>query len=116
MMDNIYLLSDADITTRISSKLKELRLRQNISRQALSDSSGVSISSIARIEDGEIKSFDSFLRIIRTLGKFDILMPLLQEEEISPKEYFELMHSTNTKLRKRASKSNKTNQTEASEW
>jgi len=49
------MLSDAEIIKRISVKLKELRLKQNISRQDVSASSGVSMSSIARIEDGEIK-------------------------------------------------------------
>lgn len=62
-MDNINMLSDAEITKRISVRLKELRLKQNISRQDISASSGVSVSSVVRMEDGEIKSFESFLRI-----------------------------------------------------
>lgn len=110
------MLSDVEVTKRISVKLKELRLKQNISRQDLSASSGVSVSSIARIEDGEIKSFDSFLRILRTLGKIDVLLPLLEEEEISPNEYFKLVHSAKAKQRKRASKSNTNNQQVESEW
>lgn len=61
--DIINMLSDAEITKRISVRLKELRLKQNISRQDISASSGVSVSSVVRMEDGEIKSFESFLRI-----------------------------------------------------
>lgn len=110
------MLSDAEITRRISEKLKELRLKQNISRQDLSVSSEVSVSSIARMEDGEIKSFESFLRILRTLGRIDVLLPLLEEEEISPNEYFKLVHSAKTRQRKRASKSNAHKQQEVSEW
>lgn len=110
------MLSDADIIRSISVRLKELRLKQNVSRQDLSASSGVSVSSIARMEDGEIKSFESFLRIIRTLGKMEVFMPLLQEEEISPNEYYRLTHSTKTKQRKRASKSIHAKQQEDSEW
>lgn len=117
MIDNINMLSDAEITKRISEKLKELRLKQNISRQDLSISSEVSVSSIVRMEDGEIKSFESFLRILRTLGKIDVLLPLIEEEEISPNEYFKLVQSAKTKQRKRASKSNaNNNQQEVSEW
>jgi len=63
------MMSDTEIVERISARLKELRLKQNISRQNLAVSSGVSVSSIVRMEEGEIKSFESFLRIIRTLGK-----------------------------------------------
>lgn len=70
-MDNINMLSNTEITRRISEKQKELRLKQNISRQDLSASTEVSVSSIARMEDGEIKSFESFLRILRTLDRID---------------------------------------------
>ena len=110
------MLSDAEITKKISEKLKELRLKQNISRQDVSVSSGVSMSSIVRMEDGEIKSFESFLRILRTLGKIDVLLPLLEEEEISPNEYYKLVHSAKTKKRMRASRSNTNIQQEESEW
>lgn len=110
------MLSDAEIIKRISERLKELRLKQNISRQDVSASSGVSMSSIVRMEDGEIKSFESFLRMLRTLGKIDVLLPLLEEEEISPNEYFKLVHSAKNKQRKRASKSITKNQQEESEW
>ncbi|MCF0177098.1 MAG: helix-turn-helix domain-containing protein [Bacteroidaceae bacterium] len=115
-MENINMLSDTEITKKISAKLKELRLKQNISRQEMSASSGVSMSSVVRMEDGEIKSFESFLRILRTLGRIDVLLPLVEEEEISPNEYFKLVHSTKTKQRKRASKSSTNSQQEESEW
>ena len=111
------MLSDAEITKRVSARLKALRLKQNISRQEVSASSGVSVSTIARMEDGEIKSFESFLRVLRTLGKIDILLPLVQEEEISPNEYFKLMHSERkTQQRRRASKSANIKKQEDSEW
>ncbi len=108
-MENIYMLSDAEIINRISAKIKELRLKQNISRQDMAASSGVSVASIARMEDGEIKSFESFLRIVRSLGKIEIFMPMLQEEEISPNEYYKMVQSAKTKQRKRASRSNNNN-------
>lgn len=110
------MLSDADLVKRVSSRLKELRLKQNISQQELSVSSGVSTSTIARIENGEIKSFESLLRILRTLGKIDIFMPLVEEEEISPNEYYQLVHSAKANKRKRASKINKSIIEEDSAW
>lgn len=110
------MLSDAEIMKKLSAKIKELRLKQNITRQDLATSSGVSLSSIVRMEDGEIKSFESFLRIIRMLGKMEIFTPMLQEEEISPNEYYKLVHSAKAKQRKRASRSNNNNVQEESEW
>ena len=110
------MLSDTDITNRISAKLKELRLKQNISRQDLASNSGVSVSSIIRMEEGEIKSFESFIRLVRTLGKLEVFLPLVEEEEISPNEYFKMMQSAAKKKRKRASKNNIINKQEDSEW
>ncbi len=115
-MENIYMLSDAEITNKISARLKELRLKQNISRQDLAVSSGVSLSSIVRMEDGDIKSFESFLRILRTLGKIDVFLPLVEEELINPNEYFKMMQANAKKRRLRASKSNGVNKQEDSEW
>jgi len=110
------MLSDKEMVKTISSRIKEIRLEQNISRQALSEKSGVSVSSIARIEDGEIKSFDSLLRILRILGKLDIFRPLVAEKEISPNEYFKIVHSPKTKVRKRASKTSNNKAQEETEW
>ncbi|MBO4333450.1 MAG: helix-turn-helix domain-containing protein [Paludibacteraceae bacterium] len=115
-MENIYMLSDTEITNKISAKLKELRLKQNISRQDLAMSSGVSLSSIVRMEDGDIKSFDSFLRILRMLGKIDVILPLVEDEQISPNEYFKMVEANAKKRRMRASKSKGVNKQEDSEW
>ena len=114
-MENIYMLSDSVITEKISAKIKELRLKQDISRSDIAASSGVSLSSIVRMEDGEIKSFESFLRIMRTLGKLEIFAPLMEEEEISPNEYYKLVHSSKQKIRKRASRSKAGNLQEESQ-
>lgn len=110
------MLSDVEITNKISARLKELRLKQNISRQDLAVSSGVSLSSIVRMEDGDIKSFESFLRILRTLGKIDVFLPLVEDEQISPNEYFKMVEANAKKRRMRASKSNGVNNKEESEW
>jgi len=110
------MLSDAELARRISVRLKELRLKQNVSRKEMSERSGVSTASIARMEDGEIKSFDAFLRVLRTLGKIEIFGPLVEEEEISPNEYYHLKHSAKVKTRKRASKSNAQKEEEVPQW
>lgn len=102
-MDDIYMLADATIVSRIGNLLKAARLKQNITQQSLASASGVSLSSIKKIEKGEIGTFDSLLRVLRTLGKLDVLQPLVNEEQLSPSEYYELVHSASTKhQRKRA--------------
>lgn len=102
---DIYSLSDNIIQKKIGERFKSLRLRQNITQTNLADESQVSLSSIKKIEKGEIGSFDTFVRVLRTLGKLDVLQPLVEEEKMSPNEYYEFVNSSKKKVRKRAAKS-----------
>ena len=101
-MEDIYILSDGMIQSKIGERLKAVRLKQNITQQALAEESGVSLSSVKKIEKGEIGSFDSLLRVLRTLGKLDVLLPLVEEEQLSPSEYYELVNKASKAQRKRA--------------
>lgn len=116
-MENIYILSDFTICEKIGKKIKDCRLRQNISQLNLAQDAQVSISTIKKMEAGNIGSFDSFIRIIRVLGLLEILEPLTKEDELSPNDYYELVNSIKKKKRKRASKTtNKISNKEISEW
>ena len=101
-MDDIYFLTDLDVAKRIGAKLKSMRLRQNITQSNLAESAGVSLSTLKKIESGDICSFDSFLRMLRTLRKLDVLQPLVDEEQLTPNEYWEFINSAKRKIRKRA--------------
>jgi transcriptional regulator with XRE-family HTH domain len=101
-MDDIYMLADTVILSRIGNKLKTVRLKQNITQQSLSETANVSLSSIKKMEKGEIRSFDSLLRVLRILGKLDILQPLVEEDQLSPTEYYDFVHSSHATIRKRA--------------
>ena len=96
------MLSDGMIQSKMGLRLKAVRLKQNITQQALAEESGVSLSSVKKIEKGEIGSFDSLLRVLRTLGKLDVLLPLVEEEQLSPSEYYELVQKAGAHQRKRA--------------
>ncbi len=122
MEENIYMYADAEICRKIGRKIKELRLRQNITQIALAQQSQISVSTIKKIENGEIGSFDSLMRVLRILGELDVFAPLLEEEVMSPNEYLKFVEVAKNKRRKRA-KSDKTHQTEskskneeAAEW
>lgn len=101
-MKDVYMLSDAMISTKIGEHLKAIRLKQNITQQSLAEETGVSLSSVKKIEKGEIGSFDSLLRVLRMLGKLDVLFPLVEEEQLSPSEYYELVQAAGAHKRKRA--------------
>lgn len=46
----------------------------------------------------------------------DVFQPLLQEEELSPNEYFKLVQAAKPRQRKRASQSSNNNNAKESEW
>lgn len=101
-MDDIYMLSDVMISTKIGEHLKAIRLKQNITQHSLAEETGVSLSSVKKIEKGEIGSFDSLVRVLRMLGKLDVFLPLIEEEQLSPSEYYELVQAAGVHKRKRA--------------
>ena len=116
MLDNIYMLTDIELCNRIAAKIKTVRLKQNMSQGELADKSGVSVSTIKRIEDGDVKTVESLIRILRTLGQLDIFIPLVEDNPLSPNEYYELSNSASKHKRKRASRVSKTENKEELEW
>ena len=110
------MLADAAICQKIGGKLKQTRLKQNITQQSLAKAADISLSSIKKIENGEIGSFDSLLRVLRILGKLDVLQPLVEEEQLSPSEYYNLVHSAKAKTRQRAVGRIDKVEKEVSEW
>ena len=115
-MDDIYMLADSIILNRIGNHLKTVRLRQNITQQSLADAAGVSLSSLKKIEKGEIGSFDSLLRVLRTLGKLDVFQPLVDEEQLSPSEYYNLVQANSANHQRQRAVGRLNNSKEESEW
>lgn len=113
------MLADAEIRRRIGKRIRQLRLRQNITQKSLAEQSQISLSSVKNIENGEIGTFDSFMRVLRIVGELDVLSPMLKEENMSPNEYLKFVEAAKKKQRKRAKSDNsrpKTNTQEDSEW
>ena len=115
-MENIYILTDAAIFSRIGNHLRQARLKQNITQQSLADAANVSLSSIRKIENGKIGSFDALVRIMRILGMLEVLQPLIDEEQMSPNEYYDLVNSSKKRQRKRAVGKIDNANKEDSEW
>lgn len=119
MEENIYMLSDGEIRRRLGQKIRHLRLRQDFTQVSLAEQAQISLTTLKRIENGDISYFDSLMRVLRILGELDVFSSLIKEEEMSPNEYFKFVEASKKKQRKRASGNNKTNtqlNTEESEW
>ena len=115
IMEDIYALSDVQIQKKIGDKIKATRLKQNITQDSLAEAASISRSSVQKAESGEIKSFDTFLRILRMLGMLDEISHLCEEEQLTPGEYYDMVNSAKKSKRKRAVGSLNANK-EESEW
>ena len=116
-MSDIYALTDSIILSSIGNRLKATRLKQNITQNSLAEAADISLSTVKKIEKGEIRSVDALIRVLRTLGMLDILRPLIEEEQISPNEYYEMVHSASVHQRKRAATRRDNNKDkEEQEW
>lgn len=114
---DIYSLSDTAIRQRIGDKLKKLRLRQNITQANLADDAQISLSSVKKCESGQLSSFDCLIRILRVLGKLDMFQQLVDEDIMSPNEYYKFVNSTKKRNRQRATSVKKNNNDNPdSEW
>lgn len=119
MEENIYMLPDGEIRRRLGEKVRRLRLRQDFTQVSLSEQAQVSLTTLKKIERGDISYFDSLMRVLRVLGELDVFSPLIKEEEMSPNEYLEFMEANKKKRRKRASGRSKIKpqpDTEEAEW
>ena len=113
------MLPDGEIRRRLGQKIRHLRLRQNFTQASLAEQAQVSLTTLKKIEKGDISYFDSLMRVLRILGELDVFYPLIKEDEMSPNEYFEFVEASKKKQRKRASGCNKTTpqpNMEESEW
>lgn len=114
---DIYSLPDNVIRQQIGEKLKNSRLRQNMTQANLAVDAQVSLSTVKKIEKGQISSFDSFMRVIRVLGRLDALQQFVEPDEMSPNEYYEFVNSTKRRTRMRATSPKRDkDENEDSEW
>ncbi len=77
-------MSDPAIIAEIGSRLKEYRLRKNLTQEEIAEHAGVGLSSVIKLESGKSISFKilvSILRALRLLEQFDAFVP---EPPISP--------------------------------
>jgi putative transcriptional regulator len=108
---NWYTLSDPAIIEELGKQLKRMRLKSNLTQQALADRCGLFRSTISEIENGRVGSLLSFVQLLRGLNTLELLDAFVVKEEISPL----MVAEQQAKMRKRASSKNKKDKPE-SEW
>ncbi|MBM3709055.1 MAG: helix-turn-helix transcriptional regulator [Actinobacteria bacterium] len=95
-----YGMSDNEIIRDIGKRLKELRLRKNITQDSLSKKTGLNRVTISKIERGQKISLLSLIQIIRGLDELQRLDNIIPAETVSPLQLARLK----SMQRKRASR------------
>lgn len=95
-------MSTNDIIQELGRRLKDLRLADNMTRAELSERSGVSKATIARLESGENCSLECFLAVLKVFGLIDPLGNVIPEQDWRPSEMI-----SQTPRRQRASRKSK---------
>ena len=90
------------ILKRIGEALKERRLRQNIPQNVLAERSGISLTAVKRLENGDGATLGSFVQVCRTLGVDGWINELEPRDEVSPIAYAEALKKSVAKKRRRA--------------
>ena len=116
MIEDIYSLSDLLILEKIGKQVKTARLKQNITQESLAENAQISLSAIKRIEKGQLGSIESLIRVLRVLNLLDGLIALVQQPQVSPNEYYEMVHQHRKPLRQRARKKLPQPKNAESEW
>ena len=91
---------------QIGKNLKAFRLDQNLSQSDLADMAGISRRTITSVENGQGCTLSTLIRLVRALGKDDLLSRLLEPPPVSPTK----LHQANQILqssRRHASKPRK---------
>ncbi len=91
------LLTDNTVLEHIGERVRQLRLRKNITQSQLAKDSGVGKSTIERFEKGHSIQLTSLIRILRSFGKLGDLLDLIPDQTASPMEM--LMKEEPTKYR-----------------
>lgn len=91
--------TDRHVLAEIGQRVEGTRLDMNVTQQRLADESGVSKSTVERLEKGQSVALQSFVRVLRTLGLLGGFMSALPERGLRPTD----LAAGATEGRKRAS-------------
>lgn len=83
-------LSDTAILNKLGMRLKASRISSGLKQQELAAESGVGVSTIAKIENGQSVSLSLLISVMRTLGLLENLDLLVPEQKPSPMELLKM--------------------------
>jgi transcriptional regulator with XRE-family HTH domain len=100
-------MSDKALTEHVGRFVKEKRLEQNKTQQALAHAAGISRSTLSLLEKGETVTLQTLIQVLRTLDQLHVLDVFSVQTLVSPM----LLAKMELKKRKRARSKDSTSST-----
>lgn len=92
-------LSDPAILQKMGRRIRDYRMRMEMTQSELAEKSGVSMGTIVRVEQGNPISTLLLISILRTMGLLENLEVLLPELSISPLQMRKLQRKKVQRIR-----------------
>ncbi len=92
-------LSDPAILKKFGLRIKDYRMRMDLTQTELAEKSKVSLGSVVRLEKGSPVSTILLVSILRTLGMLENLEALIPELGISPIQMKKLLGKKKMRIR-----------------
>ena len=100
-------MSDKALTEHVGRFVKEKRLEQNKTQQALAHAAGISRSTLSLLEKGETVTLQTLIQVLRTLDQLHVLDVFSVQTLVSPM----LLAKMELKKQKRARSKDSTSST-----
>ena len=104
-------MSDKALAEHIGAFVKDHRLEQNKTQEALANAAGISRSTLSLLERGEAVTLASLIQVLRVLDQLQVMEAFVLQKTISPLALAKIEQEK----RKRAS-GKKKNDSEKSDW
>lgn len=101
------------VAEKIGRRLKQYRLNQDLTQEALADLAGVSLKAVKNAESG-ISTLSTYIAIMDALGRLDQLLAAFPDEGVSPVQL--LKSSTQQKQRASGKTTIKRNDDKELDW
>ena len=91
LLDSFTLDNANDITRQVAENFRKRRVEKNITRQRISELSGVPLSTVARFEQKGLIAFESLVRLAMALGYVTDIRKLFDTPKFETMEELDLI-------------------------
>lgn len=98
---NLKFATDREVACMIGERLRQYRVRAQLTRKDVSQRMGVSLSTVRNIEKGVSGTIDHFIAFLRAAGRIEQIQNLIPPPALSPLLIAKSQKALPTRVRKK---------------